>query len=167
MTAHAESHQRHVSVMVTYTGNPQKKDRAEDSAGDRSRNLKLPSPSSCCFSLSQIKRVLDAQGWRLRSTYQCGSLLFLCYGFYNKIYNKQKMLALAFKSGTPSVSHRTACFQKSPLFTLQQSLLYARPPLRQSPAQPCITPLASHRFQVFLHCFPCFGHSMTRQSISN
>lgn len=153
--------------MVTYTGNPQKKDRAEDSAGDRSRNLKLPSPSSCCFSLSQIKRVLDAQGWRLRSTYQCGSLLFLCYGFYNKIYNKQKMLALAFKSGTPSVSHRTACFQKSPLFTLQQSLLYARPPLRQSPAQPCITPLASHRFQVFLHCFPCFGHSMTRQSISN
>lgn len=42
------------------------------------------------------------------------------------------------------------------LFTLQQSLLYARPPPRQSPAQPCTVARGSHHFQVCLHCFPCF-----------
>lgn len=100
------------------------------------------------------------------------SFLFFFVGdFTIKIYNKQNKIYiyifrfLLFKSLTPSGSYcGLLCVfsfsfpkkKKSPLFTLQQSLLYARPPLRQSPAQPCIAPLSSHHFQVCLHCFPCF-----------
>lgn len=84
-----------------------------------------------------------------------------------KIYNKQKKNRLLLdKSQTPSGSHCRLLYfvffppsvppQNPLLFTLQQSLLYARPPLRQSPAQPCTVARGSHHFQVRLHCFPCF-----------
>lgn len=87
--------------------------------------------------------------------------------FAIKIYNKQKKYPLPLcKSRPPSGSHRRLLcfpfslpffFPKNPLlFTLQRSLLYARPPLRPSPAQLCTAARGSHHFQVCLHCFPCF-----------
>lgn len=133
--------------------------------GDRSRNHKHPSPGSCCFSLLQRESLIPRMS--------ISSALFFSFFFFGdstiKIYNKLKQkniyIGSCFLKAAPILLLPTVvcvCVfsfsfpKKSPLFTLQQSLLYARPPLRQSPAQPCITPLSSHHFQVCLHCFPCF-----------